>query len=163
MEDIKDMSAGQDNSYVLSKNGTAYVTGCHGRRQCRMCGCSSNTYAPMTVMSNVQSVSMGSSHGLVLTENGTLLAIGTNQYGELGDGTLIRRNHYHGYGHMASNVRTAFAGSSRSFYVTNDGKTYGVGRLDRSISMPYSSPVELLPGVQVKKIVDGLKFTLFLT
>ena len=43
-------------------------------------------------MSDVQDISAGDEHSLILKTDGTLWACGNNEYGQLGDGTTTTRD-----------------------------------------------------------------------
>jgi alpha-tubulin suppressor-like RCC1 family protein len=54
-------------------------------------GTSINRFSLLPIMTDVSSMSAGSSHSLVLKTDGSLWAFGHNDYGQLGDGTTFSR------------------------------------------------------------------------
>lgn len=55
-------------------------------------GSDSNRFAPVKILSNIQSVAGGLSHSLIIDRGNKLWSVGSNEYGQLGDNTNQDRN-----------------------------------------------------------------------
>ena len=104
MENVKDVSAGGNHSFILKTDNTLWATGDNFLGQLGD-GTNTDRKSPVKIMENVKDVSAGAAHSLILTKsnnlttrnifttgNNTLWATGFNFYGRLGDGTDIERN-----------------------------------------------------------------------
>jgi len=77
------------------------------------------------VASNVMAMAAGFSHSLFLKNNGSLWAMGNNNYGQLGDGTWNSTNQPEQI--VASGVTAIAAGHSHSLFLKSDGSLWGMG------------------------------------
>ena len=84
----------------------------------------SNVLSPECVASNVVAVATGSYHSLFVKTDGTLWAMGNNQYGQLGNGTTSNTNLPVW---VTSNVVAVAAGWVHSLFVRNDGTLWAMG------------------------------------
>ncbi|MCL2376607.1 MAG: hypothetical protein FWC76_04340 [Defluviitaleaceae bacterium] len=66
----------------------------------------------------------GAEHSLILTQDNTLWAWGDNRWGQVGDGTVIRRN---SPTFIMNDVATVSAGGSHTMVIRNDGSLWGWG------------------------------------
>ena len=89
-------------------------------------GATANSNLPLTVASNVVAGAAGDNFSLFVTTDGTLWAMGENNYGQFGNGTksslprtLPSR--------VANNVVAAAAGASHSLFVKSDGTLCAMG------------------------------------
>ena len=71
------------------------------------------------VSSGVTSVSGGRSHSLYIKSDGSLWAMGYNNYGQLGDGTTIDRNSPVQI--LSSGVTSVSGGRHHSLFIKSDG------------------------------------------
>ncbi|SDY79831.1 Alpha-tubulin suppressor [Asanoa ishikariensis] len=115
----------------------------------------------------VRSVSAGFSHGLALLSNGTVKAWGSNEFGQLGDGTETSRP-IPGTVAGLSEVKAVAAGGNLSVALLHDGtlRTWGFnfsGQLGDGTTSNRSLPVRVegLPG-RVTAIAAGQNFVLAL-
>ncbi len=97
MTEVAYVSAGTKHSMIVKKNGTVWAVGYNGSGQLGD-GTNNNTATPVQVMIDVDQpmtqaarVSVGTEHSMIIKQNGTLWAVGSNTYGQLGDGTTTRR------------------------------------------------------------------------
>jgi len=81
--------------------------------------------APVSVASNVVAVAAGDEHSLFVKADGTLWAMGYNNYGQLGNGTTINTNRPVS---VASHVVAVAAGNDHSLFVKTDGTLWAMGR-----------------------------------
>jgi alpha-tubulin suppressor-like RCC1 family protein len=94
MTDVKSMSAGYEHSLILKTDATLWAC---GRNSYGELGDGTTTYrlTPVQVMTDVKSMSAGGGaaqgeigdHSLILKTDGTVLACGYNNFGQIGDGT----------------------------------------------------------------------------
>ena len=109
----------------------------------------------------VHSIHAGGSHTLMVLEDGTLLAMGNNANGQLGDGTRTDRKEPVV---VASSVSTASSGYGFSLYVDDEGTLWGTGANHegqlgvRELFPPKLEPVKILD--QVQSVSAGLSHTL---
>ncbi len=83
-------------------------------------------------MTDVAQVSAGGNHTMILKKNGELWAVGSNQYGQLGDGTTNQRLTpvavKTAAGRPMTNVTYVSAGNEHSMIVKKGGTLWAVGR-----------------------------------
>lgn len=103
-------------------------------------------------MNNVQAVSAGYYHTMILKTDGTLWAVGGNEYGQLGDGTLIDQSEPVS---VMSGVKDVAAGNTHTMILKTDGTLWATGsNLDGQLGDSTLSqfeyqktPVEVMSGV----------------
>ncbi|KAL0224623.1 hypothetical protein RCL1_002535 [Eukaryota sp. TZLM3-RCL] len=98
--------------YVLTTDGTVY--------ELPYIGCWTK------VCSNVHWITGGDTHLLMLKTNGQLYSMGSNSYGQLGDGTTVDRDSPVRVSGL-SRVVFISSGSRHNLVVTQDGTLYGFG------------------------------------
>jgi alpha-tubulin suppressor-like RCC1 family protein len=77
------------------------------------------------VASNVTAIATGGFHSLFLKSDGSLWAMGNNQFGQLGDGTFNNTNQPEMI--VASNVTAVAAGGNHSLFLKSDGSLWAMG------------------------------------
>jgi alpha-tubulin suppressor-like RCC1 family protein len=73
----------------------------------------------------VTKITGGEYHSLFLKSDGSLWSMGTNQYGQLGDGTYNNTNRPEQI--VATNVTAIAAGGSHSLFLKSDGSLWAMG------------------------------------
>ncbi len=113
--------------------------------------------------SGVQSVAAGAEHSLIVKTDGSLWAMGSNTYGQLGDGTTISRPSPVRI--FADGVQSVSARGYYSLIVKTDGSLWGMGNLSPGLGAPQpefnrTSPVLILAsGVQSVSAGGGQSVT----
>ena len=87
---------------------------------------SAYTLSPVSIGSSWKSLSIGASHAVAIKNNGTLWAWGSNQYGQVGDGTLLTKSSPVQIGSFT--WLSASAGANHSMALRNDGLLFGWGQ-----------------------------------
>ena len=116
------------------------------------------------VASNVTAIAAGNWHSLFLKSDGSLWAMGNNQYGQLGDGSYNNTNSPEQI--VAGNVTAITAGGGHSLFLKRDGSLWGmgendVGQLGDGTSVNTNRPVQIVGG-NVTAIAAGNGHSLFL-
>ncbi len=89
LRDVTAIAAGASHSLALLKNGTVMAWGDNesGELGDATVGEQSDEPVPVSGLSDVRAIAAGANDSLALLRNGTVMAWGSNQSGELGDGT----------------------------------------------------------------------------
>jgi hypothetical protein len=94
LSDVKAVSAGVLHSLALKKDGTVWAWGSNWNGQLGN-GSSGPCYSfarPITGLSEITAIAAGGSQSLALKSDGTIWTWGSNNGGQLGDGSLLDRN-----------------------------------------------------------------------
>lgn len=121
----RDVSAGAKFTIVLTDEGSVWTA---GNYLVQLLGNDSEAVSketPVEILRDVVAVSAGLTHALMLKKDGTLWAMGRNEYGQLGDGTSEDRGRPI---MMTNHVRTMAAGFGFSVVVKTDGTLWTVGQ-----------------------------------
>jgi alpha-tubulin suppressor-like RCC1 family protein len=121
-------SAGGQHSLVLMTNGSLWAMGFNlfGQLGDGTNGSGTSVSVPeQIVASNVVAIAAGGNHSLFLKSDGSLWAMGQNNNGQLGDGTLTNTNRPEQI--VASNVVAIAAGNAFSLFKKSDGSLWGMG------------------------------------
>ena len=92
LSEVTAIAAGQNYNLALLRNGTVMAWGSNGWGELGD-GTSSwgdDVPAPVTGLSGVTAIAAGGDSSLALLGNGTVMAWGANEFGQLGDGTLTQ-------------------------------------------------------------------------
>ncbi len=86
---VEAIAAGADHSLALLNNGTVMAWGDNESGQLGIGSSQETSEVPVAVkgLTGVKAISAGGDHSLALLSNGTVMAWGENESGELGDGT----------------------------------------------------------------------------
>ena len=132
------ISAGYQFTVVICRDGTARAAGDNSQGQ--LGAGSPDPYratpiqviqSPGVALSNIKAVSAGGWHTLFLLEDGTVRAVGKNQYGQLGDTTTTDRNipvPVLGPNNAPlTNIVAVSAGGEHSLFLAADSTVWAVG------------------------------------
>jgi len=122
--DWKTMSAGPYTDYGIKQNGTLWTWNNLNGHNTTPTQVGTNT--DWKKVNNSQSYST-EDHALLIKMNGTLWAIGENQFGQLGDGTLTGRTLPVQIG-TANDWKDVTAGNCTSFAIKNNNALWAWGR-----------------------------------
>ncbi len=148
-----------DNTHGQSGDGTFGVAPYYGTGQ-----------PELIVASNVTTIAAGFFHSLFLESDGSLWAMGENNYGQLGDGTYLTNHPYSGTNRpeliVASNVTAIAAGGAHSLFLKGGGSLWAMGwnaygQLGDGTTNNVNAP-ELIVASNVTAIAAGYGFSLFL-
>ena len=142
-------SAGGAHSMAIGTDGTLWVWGANGSGQVGDSSTLTDYPFPYQVGTNTNwaRVAAGGLHSLALTTDGRLFSWGSNQYGQLGNGTTTDSNVPTQVG-TASNWVAIAAGTSASMGVQSDGSLWVWGRNDSgqlglgNTTSPVSTPTQ---------------------
>jgi alpha-tubulin suppressor-like RCC1 family protein len=155
---VASVSAGGYHSLYVKTDGTLWAMGLNGSGQLGD-GTTTRRLTPVQVATGVASVSTslasgvsdfygGNGHTLYVKTDGTLWAMGRNQYGQLGDGTTTGRSTAV---QVATGVASVTAGPDHTLYVKTDGTLWAMGynqyyQLGDGTATNRSTPVPMALG-----------------
>lgn len=131
---MRHVSAGLSHACALSKTGVFYCWGDNGNGNLSNGSISDSNYAIQPVfrqsspLSNIATVDSGESHSCALSKSGTVSCWGNNDFGQLGDGTLVSKTgavtaQMNG-GATLTAMSSMTAGRMHSCTVAKDGNAY---------------------------------------
>jgi alpha-tubulin suppressor-like RCC1 family protein len=136
---VTSVATGYQHSLFLKSDGSLWAMGCNanlagsGGGQLGD-GTYNNTNRPeQIVVSNVTAIAAGDYHSLFLKSDGSLWAMGWNQYGQLGDGTTGSFPYYSTNRPeqiVTSNVTAIAGGYLHSLFLKSDGSLWAMGYND---------------------------------
>jgi alpha-tubulin suppressor-like RCC1 family protein len=123
------VAAGTGHSLFLKSDGSLWAMGYNHYGQLGD-GTYNDTYnitnrPRQIVASGVTAIAAGGSHSLFLKSDGSLWAMGWNQYGQLGDGTYNATNRPEQI--VAGGVTAIAAGTTHTVFLKSDGSLWGMG------------------------------------
>ncbi len=141
MTEIDQVSTGVSYTIILKKNGTLWGTG-HNEYGQLGDNTQDNRANPVQVltaplpegraMTEVDQVSAGYNHSMILKENGSLWAVGKNDHGQLGDGSTTNKKTpvqvMIAEDRPMTEVAQVSAGDTHTIIVKRDGSLWAVGR-----------------------------------
>jgi alpha-tubulin suppressor-like RCC1 family protein len=183
--------AGETATFTVSATGTGTLTYQWKRGSGNISGATGSSYSissvgsgdngatfscvvtdgcPLSVTSNATTLSVrsvkeavtGDDHSLILLDDGTLWACGSNSAGQIGNGVNPGRTTPSS---IASGVQSIAAGASRSFFIKNDGTLWGCGRNTQG-ELGINSTTNRLTPIQIttniSAVTTGLNHSLIL-
>ncbi|QOJ14065.1 MAG: hypothetical protein HRU75_05205 [Planctomycetia bacterium] len=142
---VVDIAMGRYHSAAVTSDGSLWMWGSNafGELGQGYNGGSSQLPVRVTDLSDVVAVDCGHSHTLALRTDGTLWACGWNQYGQLGDGTLVSRNRFVQVVGLA-NVAGMSAGDYHSVARLANGQAWAWGA-NGSYQLGTNGPLTNIP------------------
>jgi len=86
-----DLAIGDHHTVLLKENGQVYTFGRSGRLGYTINGQGSGRPTPLTDLPPIVQVAAGPNHNVLLAKDGRVFTFGINEFGELGDGSLLDR------------------------------------------------------------------------
>lgn len=125
----KGIAAGSNFSLFLMNDGTVKAAGYNGYGQLGDGNTATVVSTPVTTLgiANCVEVSAGLTHSLFLLSDGTVKSAGRNNYGQLGDGTIVDKKIVVSVSGITNCIAIA-AGYEHSLFLLNTGKVKSVGR-----------------------------------
>ena len=151
------VEVGGSHSAALTRDGTLYTWGNDASGQLGDGSAGTFYNAPRKINSSVgipehsvKQVSFGSSHSAAVTFDGSLYTWGSNNYGQLGDGTTTQRTRPI---KIMENVKHVSLGGLTSAAITTDGSLYtwgynGNGQLGDGSTTIKVTPVKIMDNVK---------------
>ena len=153
------ISAGSFHTVYLKSDGTVWAAGYNDHRQLGD-GTTTQRNNPVQVknadgtgLNGVIGISAGSNHTVFLKGDGTVLATGSNTYGQLGDGTTTQRNNpvqvTNADGTGLNGVVGISAAGYKTIYLKSDGTVWaagynGYGQLGDGTTTQRNNPVQVV-------------------
>ena len=162
-DNVKQVSAGNDFSVILTNEGKVYCTGIGTSGQIGN-NAAVNVMIPTQVqdLEDVKKIDAGGSHTLALKNDGTVWAWGLNRYGQLGINTASTTSSNAAYkriypvqvleaaGVPLENIADISAGLETSYAITEEGDPFGWG-LNTSGQIGDSTATNRLIATPIKK------------
>ncbi|MEI6715084.1 MAG: autotransporter-associated beta strand repeat-containing protein, partial [Verrucomicrobiota bacterium] len=121
------ISAGYNHSLFLKQDGTVWGVGYNNYGQLGD-GTTTNRLNPVPLASgtlnSITAISAHNGFSLFLKSDGTAWAVGKNDVGQLGDGTIVNKSSPI---QVMNNVSAISAGMNQSLFLKNDGTLWSVG------------------------------------
>lgn len=175
---VKEISAGENFSLFLKKNGTVWACGRNSQGQLGD-GTKTDQLRPIQIpgLSGVTAIATGQNHSLFLKGDGTVWGCGWNQYSQLGKESYINGNDYGSFDSIVqvpglTGVIAVAAGVYHSLFVMSDGTVracggnsfgqLGIGTRSEATYGISATPVPV-PGLTgIQSISGGERYSLFL-
>ena len=126
---VAKVAAGSDHSLFLKSDGSLWAMGNNNFGQLGDGTTDNDNYntnfPEQIVASNVTAIAAGGYHSLFLKSDGSLWAMGDNEYGQLGDGSTNNMKVPEQI--VASNVTAIAAGGWHSLFLKSDGSLWAMG------------------------------------
>jgi alpha-tubulin suppressor-like RCC1 family protein len=148
------VAAGSDHSLFIEADGSLWAMGDNGDGQLGDGTTDGGNYftnlPEEVVSSNVVAVAAGAAHSLFIKSDGSLWAMGNNEYGQLGDGTTNSRAVPEEI--VASNVVAVAAAANgyHSLFIKSDGSLWAMGynvrgQLGDGTTNDAHTPIQIIP------------------
>ncbi|HLH23916.1 MAG TPA: hypothetical protein VK066_15440 [Chloroflexota bacterium] len=170
LENVTFVAAGGDHSLAVTADGTVWAWGSNSSGQLGD-GTTIDRSAPVrvngliNVPGGVEAVAAGLQYSLALKNDGTVWAWGTNEVGQLGNGTTDNQTAPVQVSGLTG-VAAIVAGTSHALALKNDGTVWAwgandMGQLGDSTNINRSTPVQVTGGMAgVRAIAAGLVHSL---
>ncbi|MDR6880987.1 S-layer homology domain-containing protein [Bacillus sp. 3255] len=164
---IQEIRGGKGFTVILKKDGTVWTWGNNLRGKLGSGLSNRNQATPVSGLSGITAIAVGSSHSLALKSDGTVWSWGENTFGQLGDGSTIDRStpvQVSGLTH----VTAISAGNFHSVAIKDDGTAWSwgdntYGQLGDGTNNSTNKPVQVTGNiVSVKAVASGAYHTLAL-
>ena len=129
VNNIKEIYCGVNHTFILKNDGTLWGCGDNSYGQLGL-GDTTNrtTFTQVTTnINDIKQIYCGTSHTLILKNDGTLWGIGYNGCGQLGLGDTTNRNTFTQIINNADNIKEIYCGWIHTFILENDGTLWGCG------------------------------------
>ncbi len=165
--EVISVSSGDSHGLLLTETGSVYSlgdSGIRGSEFLRFTSISEQVQNPICILeSGAKSISAGTNFSLIVKEDGSLWAFGSNHYGQLGDGTSSSRSELTMI--IPGGVESVTTGYWHSLVLKEDGSLWGfgyneLGQLGIGSIENQSRPVLILPS-GVKSASASLDRSLF--
>jgi len=162
--------ASDDATIIVDKNGSVLGSGWGENEKLGIATRAFSSRVPERLNSLITDVvqAVGRTHCLFLKSSGEILASGSNNFGQMGDGTLNHQTAPLVVPGLPSNITSIAAGPDTSFAVTTSGNVYAWGSnangqlgLGNTVS-PVKSPTLSNSITNVVQVASGGAHTLFL-
>jgi alpha-tubulin suppressor-like RCC1 family protein len=130
---IQQIACGREYSLVLLSNGSVWASGRNIEGQLGD-GTHDNRFGWVCVMPSgggVVQVAAGEYHSLALKSDGSVLAVGRNNFGQLGDGTTITQASWKPVISAGSGITQVVTGGYHSLALNSDGAVLATGHNSR--------------------------------
>jgi len=166
---ITAIAAGKDFSLFLDNRGVVYACGKNDVGQLGQYFLNGDELLPtwvLNVAGEVIAIAAGEKHSLFLMKDGTVYSTGSNQYGQLGDNTLVNKSYPTQIAGLTGVVAIS-AGANHSMFLKSDGTVWACG-LNSSGQLGDNSftnrkiPVLASTLTGIKAIAGGSNHSLFI-
>ena len=125
------VAAGAGNYYsiVLKGDGSVWTTAKNSKGQLSFLDGSKsslNTFTIATTIPGAEAVAAGEHHTMVLTNEGHVWAVGSNEYGQLGDDSTSEATRFERV--ISGKVKAVATGDTHSIVLKEDGSLWGAGQ-----------------------------------
>lgn len=126
LPNIKEVATGWYFSMAIAESNELYAFGANRKGQLGngKFGNGELSSSPELISTDVEMVSCGNEHTMILKTNGTLWACGDNTYGQLGTGDKMDKAEPV---KILSNIASVSCGSNHTVAITDNGKVLGFG------------------------------------
>ncbi|KNY26102.1 regulator of chromosome condensation RCC1 [Pseudobacteroides cellulosolvens ATCC 35603 = DSM 2933] len=150
------LAAGAYHSLALKSDGMVWQS---GQLRSSWSNTKSTVYKQFEI-SEVTAVAAGNGHSLALKSDGTVWAWGYNEYGQLGDGTIVDKGAKPVQVLGLTNVISIAAGECHSFALKSDGTVWAwghnsYGQLGDGTTVGEAKPIQVLGLTNVISIAAG--------
>ncbi|WP_075087667.1 Ig-like domain-containing protein [Verrucomicrobium spinosum] len=168
MTEAKSVDVGEAHTVILKVDGTVWTVGGNGLGQLGEGGTVEYSTVPVQVsgLSGVVGVAAGACHTVAVKSDGTVWAFGSNEAGQLGDGTTTDRvSPVQIVG--LNNIVAVEAGECHTLALRNDGTVWSFGsnecgQLGDGTTLDHHTPVQVMGVTGVREIAAAEFHTLII-